>query len=103
MRRRRARNIKKEGLAVLPLLTDISAFDVSEREFDFLLADLCVQMGCCISDTAARALWERKPTTVDEFVDGLFAAEGLPAGMYGSLRSRVKQHVQAFVAARRAP
>ena len=103
MRRRRARNLKKEGLNALPLLTDRSAFDVSEREFDALLAGLCMQMGFSIYGPAAQALWERKPATVDEFVDGLFAAEGLQAGMYRSLRSDVKQHVQAFIAARRAP
>jgi len=101
MRRRRNRNVKKEGLSVLPPLMDNSAFELSEVEFDYLLSDLCVQLGCCISPAASRALWESRPATVDQFVDGLLAAEGL-TGAGGRLHSSLKQHVQAFIAGRRA-
>ena len=64
----------------LPPLTDLSAFDLDEPEFDRLLTDLCVKMGFCLSEPAAQALWGRKPTTIDEFVDALFVAECLREG-----------------------
>jgi hypothetical protein len=102
MRRKRSRNVKKAGLHTMPPLTDWSSFDLSEIEFNHLLDDLCLQMGFCISASAARGLWARQPTTVEDFVEGLFAADGLPGGSMGSLNNAVKRHVQEFIAARRA-
>jgi hypothetical protein len=102
MRRQRNRNAKKEAMQDLPLLMDKSVFDLSEKEFGYLLSDLCVNLGCCISDSASHRLREPNPITVDEFVERLFAAEGLPSGAKGSLRSNVKLYVQDFIAARRA-
>lgn len=102
MRRLRNGNARKERLHPLPPLTDKTAFELTATEFGYLLSDLCVAMGFCISDPASRCLWESKPATVDAFVDGLFAAEGLPSTR-GRLRSAVKLRVQEFIAARRAP
>jgi hypothetical protein len=82
---------------------DRSAFDLTKNEFEYLLADLCVDLGFCISGPASQLLWESRSATVDQFVEGLFAGEGLPNNAKGSLRSTVKLHVQQFIAARRTP
>lgn len=102
-RRQRSRNAKAERIQSLPPLMDVSAFDLSESEFDFLLGDLCVDLGFCISGPASQRLWESRPATVDEFVAGLFLAEGLQSDAKGSLGSAVKLHVRKFIAARRTP
>ena len=89
-------------LGLSPLM-DRSAFDLSQNDFEFLLGDLCVELGCCINGLAAQRLWESQPSTVDEFVERLFAAEGLQEGVKGRQRSIVKLYVQNFIAARHAP
>jgi hypothetical protein len=103
VRRKRSRNGSKEVLSNRPPLMDTSAFDLTESEFDYLLGDLCVELGFCISGPASRRLWDSSPATVDQFIEGLFIAEGLPNTAKGSLRTTVKLRVQQFIVARRAP
>lgn len=93
VRRQRSRNAKKETMSSRPPLMDMSAFDLTESEFDYLLGDLCVELGFCISGPASRRLWDSKPATV----------EGLLSSAKGSLRTTVKLRVQQFFVARRTP
>lgn len=102
MRRQRNRKPQTDQLQLRRRLVDRAAFDLTPAEVDHLLNELCVGMGFCISQSASQKLFDSSPTTIDAFIDGLFAAEGLPDPR-GSLRSAVKLRVQLFIAARRAP
>jgi len=84
-------------------LYDLRAFDLSEAEFEALLGRLCIRFGFCLSSEAARRVWNKRPETIEEFLNALYWAEGLENDTRRSLRSAIKSDVQQFMASKRRP
>jgi hypothetical protein len=71
------------------------------RDVDFLLGDLCVTLGFCLSPDVQAEFVARPPEDVDTFAEAVFRAEGLDPvtgdrRLYGQVRSLV---ARAFVRA----
>ncbi len=50
------------------------------REIHYLLYDLCVELGFCLSPEQQEQLEQNPPPTVRDFTDAVFYAEGLEPG-----------------------
>jgi hypothetical protein len=68
---------------------------VDEREIEFLLDDLCVEHGFCLSEEARARLLDDPPGEVDTFTDPVIAAEGLDPVL---VDKRIRQPLRARVA-----
>jgi hypothetical protein len=71
---------------------------LSARESDYLLADLCVQLGFCLPPDAQEELRDRSPTDPDSFATAVFRAEGLDPLSDRQLYRQVREMVSAAFA-----
>lgn len=73
---------------------------LTAREIRSLLSKLCVDLGFCLPSDAEAQLEERPPSSIGEFTDAVFIAEGLdPATadrhLYRQVRSVIAEAFQA--------
>ncbi|TYB41206.1 hypothetical protein [Actinomadura chibensis] len=66
---------------------------LSPDEVAFLLRDLCVGLGFCLSPEDQGALCDSPPNDVDAFTEAVFRAEGLDATLHKHLYRRVREEV----------
>jgi len=67
----------------------------SRRQIEFLLGELCVDLGFCLSPEAQIALILEPPSDVDQFTDAVIRAERLePRVVPRHLRRDVRQRVE---------
>ena len=68
---------------------------LSERQAEFLFAELCVEYGVCLSAAARAALLARAPSDAETFTLGVFRAEGLePIPSHRQLYRAMLAHVE---------
>lgn len=72
--------------------------DISTRQIEFLLEELCVDLGFCLPPNVRAQLVRDPPTDVDEFADAVIRAEGLDLyqGIPARIRVGVRQRVRKY-------
>lgn len=63
------------------------------RRVQVLLDELCIGLGLCLPPAEQERLRTAPPMDPDEFVEAVFAAEGLDASPHGRLRRQVRERV----------
>ncbi len=71
---------------------------LNSDEVEILLSRLCLKLGFCLPPDDENRLIDSPPTSIDEFTDAVFQAEGLNSeyaerGLYRQVRSEI---VRAF-------
>jgi hypothetical protein len=67
-------------------------------DVEWLLTELCVDLGFCLAPTEHAQLRDSPPTDVDEFTDAVFVAEGLDPQGDKLLRRQVRERVARYFA-----
>ena len=67
---------------------------LNEAQVEVLLSELCIELGFCLPPNARELLRRSPPTTVKEFTDSVFRAEGLDPeiadrGLYRQVRDLI--------------
>jgi hypothetical protein len=74
---------------------------LSQKQITFLLEELCVELGFCLSPKAQAQLTGEPPLTADEFAAEVIRAEGLDpdAGisrqLYREVKARIAKHFES--------
>ena len=67
---------------------------LSSTEVEYLLTQLCVDLGFCLPPVIQKKFQEMPPADIDSFTDAVIVAEGLdPEYIDPRLRSQVRQLV----------
>jgi hypothetical protein len=68
---------------------------MTPRQIQFLLEELCVDLGFCLAPDAQALLLREPPAGIDAFTDAVIRAEGLdPDAIARRLRRKVRERVQ---------
>jgi hypothetical protein len=73
---------------------------LSPRQVEFLLEELCVDLGFCLPPDANAQLMREPPTNVDAFTDAVIRAEGfephagIPKKLHRDVRNRVTKYFE---------
>jgi hypothetical protein len=74
---------------------------LSQKQITFLLEELCIELGFCLSPEAQAQLTREPPHTATEFADAVIRAEGLDpeAGisrqLYREVKARIAKHFES--------
>lgn len=76
-----------------PNIVRVDVPKLAPEDVGFLLRDLCIYLGFCLSPADQAALCASPPMDVDAFTEAVFRAEGLDASPYGELWRQVREMV----------
>jgi hypothetical protein len=79
------------------------AIPMAATRVDRLLAELCVELGFCLPPEDRERLRDSPPSTIDDFTDAVFIAEGMDPLVHPQLRKQVKERVAEHFSAPRRP